>query len=466
MTENETPPIDAPDEPATADGGDIPAPAEPAISGRRLVLVDTLIAITTVLAVVGMLSIWANRLLFSPDNWSNTSTQLLANSDIRSATANYLVDQLYANVDVAGLIKSGLPPRLQPLAGPAAGALRNGATSAVELALTRPRVQALWAAANRAADQTFIAIVNGGKGAVGVKSGAVTLDLASIIDNVAARLGLPPSIASKLPPSIANLTIFKSNQLKFVQDAGNAVQGLALWLTILVPVLYLVAVLLARNHRRRTLMSVGFAIVFAGVLGLAARSILESQITNSLTNDASLRPAIRATVSIGTEILSSIAGAFIVVGIVVVVAAWFAGPARPALAARRALAPFLRERPGPTFAIVGSVMVVIFIWQPIHATGTPAGIIVFTALAAVGTELLRRQTAIEFPDAQAGDTTAALRARAQALRGGRQHDTAPAATQAPASVPDQLERLAALRNEGAITPEEYDAAKANVLPHA
>jgi hypothetical protein len=42
-------------------------------------------------------------------------------------------------------------------------------------------------------------------------------------------------------------------------------------------------------------------------------------------------------------------------------------------------------------------MLVIFIWQPIHATGTVGGIIVFSVLAAVGTEALRRQTAIEFP---------------------------------------------------------------------
>ena len=70
-------------------------------------LVDLLIAITTVLAVVGMFSVSANRLPFNPDNWANTSTQLLRNSTIRNETANYLVDQLYANVNVAGLLKSG-----------------------------------------------------------------------------------------------------------------------------------------------------------------------------------------------------------------------------------------------------------------------------------------------------------------------------------------------------------------------
>ena len=53
-------------------------------------LVDALIAITTLLALVGMLSVYANRLLFNPDNWEAQSTKLLANPTIRAQTANYL----------------------------------------------------------------------------------------------------------------------------------------------------------------------------------------------------------------------------------------------------------------------------------------------------------------------------------------------------------------------------------------
>ena len=59
-----------------------------------------LIWVTTVLAVVGIFAVWANRQMLSPTNWSNTSTKLLQNADIREATSNYLVDQLYANVNV------------------------------------------------------------------------------------------------------------------------------------------------------------------------------------------------------------------------------------------------------------------------------------------------------------------------------------------------------------------------------
>jgi hypothetical protein len=458
----------------TVNAREAPPPGEPpasekssarSISRRRLILIDVLIGVTALLSVVGIFAIWANRQLFNPDNWSRTSTQLLQNAAIRSATANYIVDELYANVDVAALIRSGLPPRFQPLAAPAAGALRNAAVQGAQLALTRPRVQDAWAQANRAADQTFVAIVEGGKGVVKTNGGVVTLNLAAVVNNIASRLGLPSDIASKLPPSIANLQIIKSNQLKFVQDAGNLIKGLALWLNILVPLLWLLAIYLARGHRRRTLMSVGFSILLVGVLVLLGRKILESQVTSSLVSDASLRPAVSAAVLIGTGMLSQIAGAFVLVGAVVVVLAWFAGPARIAVAARRAIAPFLRERPAWTFGIVATIMVLIFIWQPIPATSQPIGSIVFFALAMFGTEMLRRQTAEEFPDAQPGDATAAMRARINAWRGRRASAGRQAPPAATESLPDQLERLASMRDGGAITPEDYEAAKARLLAH-
>jgi hypothetical protein len=416
----------APGAPAEASGE---APPARTSSRGRLIWVRILIGITTLLLIVAMFSIWANRLLFNPDNWANTSTQLLQNPDIRSGTANFLVDQLYANNDVEGLIKARLPTQLQGLAGPIAGALRNAAVPATELALSRPRVQSLWRRANRAADQTFIAIVNGGKGNVKINQGAVTLNLGAILDDVAARLGLPSDLSSKLPPNVANLTIFKSDRLKTVQNLGKAIKGLALVLTILVPLLYVLALFLAPGHRRRTLMTIGFAAVFAGVLVLFGRQVLQTQITNSLTDDASLRPAIRATIAIGTGLLKEVATAVVFVAVLLVIAAWFAGPGRLPRTAREAIAPFLRERPVPTYAITVGLLVLLFLWDPIPATGTPAGMITFTVLALFGTEVLRRQTMAEFPDARPGSVGHVVSSNWASVRGrGNPPTTASAAT--------------------------------------
>ena len=437
-------------------------PAPRTIARRRLVGVNILIGVTTLILIVGIFSTWANRLLFSPDNWSKTSTELLQNPNVRSTTANYVVDQLYANVDVAGLLRSGLPPQLDALAAPAAGALRNAAVQATELALTRPVIQSLWAQSNRAAAQAFIATVEGGKGPVGVKEGAVTLNLGPIVDNVASRLGLPSDLSSKLTPDVANLTVFKAAQLRYVQDGGNAIRSLALWLVVLVPLLYALALFLAAGHRRRTLMAIGFSGVFAGVVVLLGRSILESQIAGSLTTDASLQATIRDVYVIASSILADVAGAVIVGGVVLVAAAWFAGPARIARTSREAIAPFLREQPVASYAITLGVMALIFIWNPLPATGKPAGIIVFTLLALVGTEVLIRQTAQEFPEARRGAAGLAISARWANMRSRRHADRAPSAP-APATTGEQLQQLVELRDNGEITAGEYQSAKARIL---
>ncbi|HTP21345.1 MAG TPA: SHOCT domain-containing protein [Solirubrobacteraceae bacterium] len=436
--------------------------ASPKISRRRLIGVDVLIGVSTVLLVVAIFATWANRLLFSPDNWSKTSTQLLQDANVRSTTANYIVDQLYANVNIEGLIKQGLPTQFQALAAPASGALRNAAVQGAELALSRPRVQQLWAQANRAADQTFIDIVNGRKGTVAVNQGVVSLDLASILDNIASRLGLPSDIASKLPPSVATLVIFKSNQLKYVQNGGKAIKSLAFWLLVIVPLLYILALFLAKGHRRRTLMTIGFAGILAGVLVILARSILQGQVVNSLTSDASLQVTIRHVYNISTAILKDVASGTIFIGILLVAAAWFAGPARPARSSRQAIAPFLREQTAATYGIVVGVLVLLFIWDPIPATSKPIGILVFTVLALLGTYILIQQTEVEFPEARSGAATHAIRTRMASARERRQHSGGSSAPAGPTTA-EQLKQLADLRDRGAISPEEYQSAKEKLL---
>jgi hypothetical protein len=374
--------------------------AAPASRWRaRRIWTNVLLGVTTVLLIVAIVAIWANRQLLNADNWANTSTSLLQNTVVRNTTANYLVDQLYANVDVAGKIDSALPPRLAPLAAPLAGALRNAAVQGTELALSRPVVQNAWRVVNRAADQQLISIINGGNKAVSINEGKVSLNLRTILNDVASRLGISADLGAKLPPAAANLVILQANQIKLVQDIGQGLSGLAIVLYILVPLLYVATLLVApAGRRRRTLVSVGVSGVVAGLVVILFRSLIVTNVASSLVKDASIRPAANAVVSIATTLLTQIAGAVILIGAVIMVCAWFAGPSRVAVPARRWLAPHVREHPAGLYAAVAAVVLLIFIWQPIPATGKPIGMLVFAVLAAFGTEILRRQMADEFPE--------------------------------------------------------------------
>jgi hypothetical protein len=207
---------------------------------------------------------------------------------------------------------------------------------------------------------------------------------------------------------------------------------------------------------------VGFAAIGGGLVVIFGRSFFVTQVTDSLVKDASLKPAIGEVVTIMTQMLHQIAAGIVFMGVLLVIAAWFAGPARPAHAARRAIAPFLRERPAASYGITLGLLALLFIWDPIHATGTPAGIIVFTVVGLFGMFVLRHQTMQEFPDARPGEATHRVRVWIDKRRQHRQRvDRAPVPESATLTA--QLRELSELHENGSITSDEYQAGKAQLL---
>ncbi len=440
--------------PAGNGAGEIPLPQAP--SAHRI-WVRVILGLATVLAVFAIFAIWANRQLMNPHNWSKTSTALLQKATVRTALSAYLVDQLYANINVPAQLQSGLPTRLEPLAGPLSGALHGVAEQAAERALATPQVQNVWQKANYAADQALVRVVNGGGSRVQITGGTVSLNLRQIVADLADDLGLPSGIADKLPASVATLTVVTSSQLGIVRNLAKALRALALALTILVFLLYALAVALAGGHRRRTLMWVGWSLVFAGLLVLVGRKIGQGQLVSAITSDASIEPAASDTYSVATSLLVQVASSAIVIGVPVIFSAWLAGPARWAIATRQFMAPHLRERPALAYWGTAALLALVFIWGPIPATRNPFEMLLFTILAFVGAHVLRGQIAEQFPDAQAVSMRGAIGeklARARAASAGRAGAPSTAA---------ELERLVALHDRAAITDDEYAAAKRELL---
>ncbi|MGZ4270975.1 MAG: SHOCT domain-containing protein [Solirubrobacteraceae bacterium] len=442
-----------------------PAAAAPLSRGRRWT-VRVLLVLATILAVVSVFAVWANRQVLNADNWANTSTALLENSAIRSEVSAYLVDQVYSNVDVTGQVASALPRRLKPLAGPAANGLRELAQTRMDKVLGRPRVQEAWKTANRVTAQQFINIAEGKSKAITLSGNAVILDLRVILVDLVNRLGLPSSLSSKIPASAGKVKIMSANQISTVQDGVNALRGLAFVLPLLSIALLALAVFLARGNRRRTLLFAGFDLVLAGILVLIARNVIGSSVVDSLTSTEAQRPAAEAVWSIGTGMLHDVAQAAIIMGIPVILAAWLAGPTRPAVAFRRTAAPWLRERPGLTYAVAAVLVLLVIAWGPIPATRMVIPVLLMIALVALGVHVLRVQTAQEFPDATVEGTQASMHAAVERARGALRREHRPAA---PATAPaeqqrlEQLERLRTLHDSGALTDEEFAAEKASVL---
>ena len=95
--------------------------------------------------------------------------------------------------------------------------------------------------------------------------------------------------------------------------------------------------------------------------------------------------------------LAGIAWTAIAYGVIVILAAWLAGPSRPAVSVRQRLAPSLRDRPGLVYAVVGLLYLLVVAWGPTPAFRQPWSILIFAALTGLGVEAFRRLTVREFP---------------------------------------------------------------------
>jgi hypothetical protein len=355
----------------------------------------TLVVVAAVIGLVAALNVWVKRQALSTDNWTSASSQLLENDQIRGALSVYLVNQLYTNTDVAKRLEQRLPPQFAPLAPQIAAGLEPVAVRTADQLLARPRVQQLWREANRHAHQLLVALLEGKKGILVSTDGNVVLNLQPLLKQLSEETGLGGRLQGKLPPDAGQITVMKGNQLEAARKTVKVIKVLSYLLFFLVIALYAVAVYLARD-RRKLLMGVGISVLIVGLLVLTVRRYAGNYLVDALTGNPDAKGAVSATWAIGTQLLRNTGLNAVIYGTAIVFAAWIAGPGRAATWSRRSLAPTMRERPLLVYGVVSLVLFLILLAGPTDAQRILPLLILF-GLAFVGTEVLRRQTAREFP---------------------------------------------------------------------
>ncbi len=460
------------------------APAEVTPEPRRhRFLVGTLFALATIVGILAAHAVWINRQALNTDNWTTTSSRLLADKRIQDAVAGYAVSELFKSGEPQAQIKAALPTRLEALAGPVSSGLQQVAGTVAPRVLASSQVQSAWRQANRAAHATLSKIIDGGGSLASTNGGVVTLNLHAIVDQLGAALGVQSQVAAArsalganagkvkagasklgitLPPSSGQLVIMRSDQLKAAQDVAAAIKGLALVLPLIAAALFSLAVWLSRGRRRRALRTTGWCLVAIGLFVVLDRRVAGNYLLDALVKNSVDRPAADDVWSISTTLLYDIAAALVVFGLVFVAAAWLTGHTRPATAVRRALAPTLRARPAAGYIAVYAALLLLILWGPTPAMRQIPYILGLIVLLGLGVHALRRQTDEEFHDAQIGDTMRGIRAWSAGWRRPAVPD-APLTGGANGSRVAALERLAQLHDRGALTDTEFAAEKAGLI---
>jgi hypothetical protein len=456
------------------------------------------IVLAGILTFLAILSTWVDRQVFDTQEWGDTSLKLLQNPEIQQQVATYAVDELYANVDVQGELEKGLDDINSSLgdtlAGPLAGAARQGADTLALRALENDQVQSAWKSANIAAHQTLIDVIEDKGQFTSTSGGKVELKLKPLIIEIADQVGLGDQARDRIPDSVGNIEIVESSELEQIQTIAKLIRGLALVSALLALAMIALAVFLSPGYRWLTLLWLAAALVLSALLVLVLRSVAGNVLVPELA-DPDIQPAAHAAWDIATELLKSVAWTVIWFAAALLVVSWVIAPTKASGKVREFLAVPFGQYPAVTFGLLGLVAFVFLIM----GAGDGREFLIRLAvilMAGAGFWFFRRQIMLEYPDAdfaglrEFGDRTRKRVGEAWADRpknismpkigskgDGQESSEAPSAPKAepetavlPVEPPsgggsrlDQLEQLGRLKDAGVLDEEEFAAEKKRIL---
>jgi hypothetical protein len=363
----------------------------------RMLIARILVVLGALLAIVSLLAGYVRFQGLDTDTVENTAGDLIADPEIRDQIAATLVDQLFGNVDVEAALREQLPADQKGLSAPIASALRLGAEPTAQRLLERPRVQELWVRTITDSHRVLVRVLEDDTGALQTQGGNVVLNLRPLVVQLGDRIAIFGRVSERLPADTGVITIMEADKLETAQDLTQIMNVLGLWLWLVPIVLWAAAVWLARGRRRAILRMIAFTSILAGLIVLVVRRVAGSIVVDELAPTESVREASGDAWDILTSQLRDGGLTLLGLGVVLLVAVWIAGPSRRATGSRRLLAPYL-ARAEIAFGAAAALLLLLVWWGPVVQTQRWQFVLALAVVLALGVEVLRRQTAEEFPE--------------------------------------------------------------------
>jgi len=339
-----------------------------AVRATRRVSAAVLVVLTAFALVASVVGAWAATTVLDTDRWVATVAPLPRDPQIATAVAEYTTTQVFQAIDVEQRLRSVLPQQAAFIAGPVAGQLRGAVRSTVSDVLRSERFAVIWAELNRRAHQRALAIINGSSTVVVGREDRVDIDLLPLINQVLRELStqLPtlfgrqislPDLSSgaipdnlrvrvqdalgvTLPENFARFTVYDSGRLWAAQQAvATAKRDLVL--AVIGTVVLLVLTLVVSPTRRRTLLQLGLWLVVGAVAVTAVLRAVRAQLLLEVPAGI-YRDGVAAALTSVFGPLRARGVQLIVLGAVLALAMYLAGPGRAPTWLRQRLVSGLR----------------------------------------------------------------------------------------------------------------------------
>jgi hypothetical protein len=366
-------------------------------SKGRIVLARTLVALGALIGVLAALAGYIRWQALDTETFRGTASELIADDEVRNQVATRMVDELFANVDVAAELESVLPPNLQGLATPLAGASRQLAGRTAQQVLERPRVQELWVDSAVKTQEAFVRLLDDRGTYIQTSGGAVVLDLRPLVIQLGDEVAVLGRVATALPEDAGLVEIMPADKLESAQTATQLLNTVGLWLWVVPVALFGIAVAIVPGRRRLELRAVALAAIGIGLVILALRGIAGRYVVNDLVQLDSVRPAAQDAWNILTELLADGGRTILGLGLLLLFGVWLAGPSKSGTAARHFLAPYL-ARAELAWGAFAALAIAFLWWGPTAQSRRPLQALVMVLVLALAFEGLRRFTVREAAD--------------------------------------------------------------------
>lgn len=309
----------------------------------RTVLAVVAIVLGALLAPLAIAGGWSRVLLTDTDAFVGTYAPMAKDPVIQAFITDQTMDAIDSRLgidaavgEVVDGLSSALPNRpqltagLHSLQGVAVQGARSVIRQAVERVVASDAFSTAWTDSLRVAHDQATATLSGSEGAVAtVTSEGLGVQLGPIVDKVrSALVSQGFSLASRIPSIDRTVIIVRSDAFSQARLAYVLVIAVGSWLPVAVLVLFAGGVLAASRRLLATVWAaVGLALGGALVLGAVAIGRLFATASVS----TGVPPAVMSLLYDTTaSTLRDLAWSTVLLGVVVGVIAWFAGPFRPA----------------------------------------------------------------------------------------------------------------------------------------
>jgi hypothetical protein len=290
-----------------------------------------LIVLGSFVAAAGNVTLWLRNTIINTNAWVSTVAPLSQNEVIVNTLSAYVVGEVFDAINVQQVAQEILPPEAVFLSGPLTNALEGVVRDAASNVIRSEQFNAIWVTVNKAVHPIIIGALRGGDGLLYLKEGRLTIDLSDLFAFVESALGFE-ALDAFADRGWSEFVLLESRQVAAVQQVVSTLDTVGLLLPLLALLIFVVAWLVSL-WRRRTLLWIGVAVAITMAL-----SLLLFAVARPVFLAAIIDPLVRA---VSGELWNIVVRRLLyqtilllVVGALIAVGAWLAGPHERAVAIR------------------------------------------------------------------------------------------------------------------------------------